>query len=127
MTTDSREEVIVAVKADKVIPKTALAWALTHVVRPGDHITLLAVLPQRKNGRRTLWGFRRSKGDCQAAESTDSPDRMVQISESCSQMVLQFHNQIDVRVRIKVMSATSAGLVASEAKTKGTKWVILDK
>ena len=43
-------KVIVAVKAEKVISKTALAWALTHVVRPGDCITLLAVLSARKTG-----------------------------------------------------------------------------
>lgn len=41
---------IVAVKAEKVINKTALAWALTHVVRPGDCITLLAVFSDEKSG-----------------------------------------------------------------------------
>lgn len=44
------DRVIVAVKAEKVIANTALAWALTHVVRPGDCITLLAVYPQEKTG-----------------------------------------------------------------------------
>lgn len=37
------DKVVVAVKAEKVISKAALAWALTHVVRTGDFITLLAV------------------------------------------------------------------------------------
>lgn len=38
------EKVVVAVKASKEIPKTALVWALTHVVQPGDCITLLVVI-----------------------------------------------------------------------------------
>ncbi|KAL3505239.1 hypothetical protein ACH5RR_035080 [Cinchona calisaya] len=126
----SPEKVIVAVKAKKVITKTALAWALTHVVRPGDFITLLAVFPMEKTGKRKFWGFPRLKGDCRASgggDPTELPDRIGQISESCSQMVLQFHDQIDVRVRIKVVSATPAGVVAAEAKNNAAKWVILDK
>lgn len=47
------DKVIVAVKAEKVITKTALAWALTHVVRPGDCITLLAVFADDKTGNVT--------------------------------------------------------------------------
>ncbi|XP_027149858.1 inactive protein kinase SELMODRAFT_444075-like [Coffea eugenioides] len=130
----SSEQVIVAVKAEKVITKTAMAWALTHVVHPGDCITLLAVFPEEKTGRRRFWGFPRLKGDCRAAAggadptSTNRlPDRIGQISESCSQMVLQFHDRIDVRVRIKVVSATPAGTVAAEAKDNAAKWVVLDK
>ena len=46
----SSGQVIVAVKAEKVITKTAMAWALTHVVHPGDCITLLAVFPEEKTG-----------------------------------------------------------------------------
>lgn len=38
------EKVVVAVKSSKEIPKTALVWALTHVVQPGDCITLLVVI-----------------------------------------------------------------------------------
>lgn len=37
--------VIVAVKASKEIPRSALVWALTHVVQPGDYIKLLVVMP----------------------------------------------------------------------------------
>lgn len=36
-------KVLVAVKVAKEIPRTALAWALTHVAQPGDSITLLAL------------------------------------------------------------------------------------
>lgn len=44
------DKVIVAVKAEKVISKTALAWALTHVVHPDDCVTLLAVFSAVKTG-----------------------------------------------------------------------------
>jgi interleukin-1 receptor-associated kinase 1 len=44
------DQVVIAVKAEKVISKAALAWALTHVVHPGDCITLLAVFTNEKSG-----------------------------------------------------------------------------
>lgn len=44
------EKVVVAVKASKEIPKTALVWALTHVVQPGDCITLLVVISSHSSG-----------------------------------------------------------------------------
>ena len=44
------EKVLVAVKASKEIPKTALVWALTHVVQPGDCITMLVVVPPPSSG-----------------------------------------------------------------------------
>lgn len=47
---ESAEKVVVAVKASKEIPKTALVWALTHVVQPGDCITLLVVVPSPSSG-----------------------------------------------------------------------------
>lgn len=47
---DAAEKVVVAVKASKEIPKTALVWALTHVVQPGDCITLLVVVPEHGSG-----------------------------------------------------------------------------
>jgi len=47
---DGAEKVIVAVKASKEIPKTALVWSLTHVVQPGDCITLLVVVPSQSAG-----------------------------------------------------------------------------
>lgn len=45
-------KVLVAVKAEKVISNTALAWALTHVVHSSDSITLLAVYSAEKTGNR---------------------------------------------------------------------------
>lgn len=44
------DRVVVAVKAEKLISKSALAWALNHVVHPGDCITLLAVLSGERTG-----------------------------------------------------------------------------
>ena len=44
------ERVVVAVRAERVISKTALAWALSHVVHAGDCITLLAVFAAKKTG-----------------------------------------------------------------------------
>lgn len=50
MSCDAAEKMMVAVKASKEIPKTALVWALTHVVQPGDCITLLVVVPSQSSG-----------------------------------------------------------------------------
>lgn len=44
------EKIVVAVKASKEIPKSALVWALTHVVQPGHCITLLVVVPSQSSG-----------------------------------------------------------------------------
>ncbi|KAK4434469.1 Inactive protein kinase SELMODRAFT [Sesamum alatum] len=121
------EKVVVAVKAEKVISKAALAWALTHAACPGDCITLLAIFSDNKTGGRRFWGFPRLKGNCRSFDPAKLPDRICQISESCSQMVLQVQDRIQVRVWIKVVSAMSAGAVAAEAKSNAANWVILDK
>ena len=47
---DATEKVVVAVKASKEIPRTALVWALTHVVQPGDCIMLLVVVSPHSPG-----------------------------------------------------------------------------
>lgn len=52
---DTAEKVVVAVKASKEIPKTALVWALTHVVQPGDCITLLVVVPSQSSGMQVFF------------------------------------------------------------------------
>ncbi|OVA05181.1 Protein kinase domain [Macleaya cordata] len=120
-------KVVVAVRAEKEISKTALTWALTHVVRPGDRITLLAVFSGESRGRR-LWSFPRFAGDCGGSHRETSPDRIYQISESCSQMVLQFHDQNEVGIKIKmVVSGSPGGAVAEESKRAGANWVVLDK
>ncbi|KAF7141543.1 hypothetical protein RHSIM_Rhsim06G0040000 [Rhododendron simsii] len=92
--------VIVAVKAEKVISKAALAWALSHVVHPGDSVTLLAVISRHKTeGRmRSLWNFPRLTGDCGTGDWEKLPERIShQISQSCSQMKLKLHDQIETK------------------------------
>ncbi|XP_038718490.1 inactive protein kinase SELMODRAFT_444075-like isoform X2 [Tripterygium wilfordii] len=120
------ERVVVAVKAEKVIARTALAWALTHVVDPGDCITLLAVFSSSKSSKR-FWNIPWLTGDCSSSHRQRFPDRICEISESCSQMVLQFHNQPEVRVRIKVVSGMPGDAVAAEARRCDANWVVLDK
>lgn len=47
----SAEMVVVAVKAaTREISKTAILWALTHVVQPGGSIILLVVVPAHSSG-----------------------------------------------------------------------------
>ncbi|KAL2318646.1 hypothetical protein Fmac_032522 [Flemingia macrophylla] len=119
-------KVLVAVKAEKVICNTALAWALTHVVHSSDSITLLAVYSPPKTGRR-FWTFSRFARNCKNGPVGKLPEQISDISESCAQMVLQLHNQIEVRVKIKVVTGTPSGAVAAEARRSGSHWVILDK
>ncbi|XP_076931426.1 inactive protein kinase SELMODRAFT_444075-like [Bidens hawaiensis] len=122
------ENVIVAVKADeKIVSKQALAWALTHVVHPGDCVMLLAVYSSNKTSQR-FWRWRRLNGDCRKSEDCGNlPDRICRISETWSRMVLQFQNQFEVMVQIKVVSSTQAGAVAAQAKYNSANWVVLDK
>ncbi|MFS7950309.1 putative protein kinase RLK-Pelle-PERK-2 family [Helianthus anomalus] len=127
------EKVVVAVKASKEIPKTALVWALTHVAQPGHCVTLLVVCHSLSTGRK-LWAFPRFSGDCASVHrksiAETSSDQKVDITDSCSQMILQLHNVYDpnkVNVKIKVVSGTQCGVVAAEAKKIHASWVVLDK
>ncbi|QCE09035.1 inactive protein kinase SELMODRAFT_444075-like isoform X2 [Vigna unguiculata] len=131
---DGAEKVIVAVKASKEIPKTALVWSLTHVVQPGDCITLLVVVPSQSSGRR-LWGFPRFAGDCasghkKSSSGSSSSEQKCDITDSCSQMILQLHDVYDpnkINVKIKIVSGSPCGAVAAEAKKAQANWVVLDK
>ncbi|KAK1414245.1 hypothetical protein QVD17_29988 [Tagetes erecta] len=128
---DTAKKIVVAVKASKEIPKTALVWALTHVVHPGYCITLLVVLPAQTSGRR-LWGFSRFTGDCASRRSHIGTylDQKVDITDSCSQMILRLHDVYDpnkINVKIKIVSGSPCGAVAAEAKKIQASWVILDK
>ncbi|KAL4583723.1 hypothetical protein LXL04_008306 [Taraxacum kok-saghyz] len=119
------ETVVVAVKASREIPKSALVWALTHVVQPGHCITLLVVIPSGKR----LWGLPRFTGDC-ASRHWRSYLGKSDIADSCSQMILQLHNMYDpnkINVKIKTVSGLPYGAVALEAKQIHATWVILDK
>ncbi|XP_024980582.1 inactive protein kinase SELMODRAFT_444075-like isoform X2 [Cynara cardunculus var. scolymus] len=130
---DAAEKVVVAVKASKEIPKTALVWALTHVVQPGHCITLLVVMPGQSSGRK-LWGFPRFTGDCASghrrSNTGTSSDQKIDITDSCSQMILQLHDVYDpnkINVKIKIVSGSPCGAVAAEAKKIQASWVVLDK
>lgn len=128
---DVVEKVVVAVKASKEIPKTALVWALSHVVQQGDCITLLVVVPSQSSGRK--WGFPRFAGDCASGHRRHSGSTLEQkgdITDSCSQMMLQLHDVYDpnkVNVKIKVISGSPSGAVAAESKRAQANWVVLDK
>ncbi|KAJ7973723.1 Protein kinase family protein [Quillaja saponaria] len=125
--------VVVAVRASKEIPRTALVWALTHVVQQGDFIKLLVVIPALSPGKR-IWGLSRFTTDCSTSHGrhlwgTDS-DQKEDITDLCSQLVLQLHDFYDpekIKVRIKVVSGSPYGAVAAEAKRLQSSWVILDK
>ncbi|CAI9114295.1 OLC1v1014985C3 [Oldenlandia corymbosa var. corymbosa] len=126
-------KVLVAVKASKEIPKTALVWALTHVVQPGDCITLLVVVPSQSSGKK-LWGFPRFAGDCASGQrkshSGTSSEQKTDITDSCSQMILQLHDVYDpnkINVKIKIVGGSQLGSVAAEAKRTQANWVVLDK
>lgn len=130
---DAAEKVVVAVKASKEIPKTALVWALTHVVQPGDCITLLVVVPSQSSGKK-LWGFPRFAGDCASGQRRShvgsSSEQKSDITDYCSQMILQLHDVYDpnkINVKIKIVSGSPCGAVAAEAKKTQSNWVVLDK
>ncbi|CAN1218029.1 Inactive protein kinase SELMODRAFT_444075 [Linum perenne] len=127
------EKVVVAVKASKEIPRTALVWALTHVVQPGDCITLLVVVPSQISGRK-FWGFPRFAGDCASGHKKSqlgaTSEQKSDITDSCSQMILQLHDVYDpnkINVKIKIVSGSPCGAVAGEAKKAKANWVVLDK
>ena len=45
---------------------------------------------------RKFWSFPKLRGDNRNDDKSKLPDQVLQISESCSQMVLQFRDQIEV-------------------------------
>ncbi|XP_022960837.1 inactive protein kinase SELMODRAFT_444075-like isoform X2 [Cucurbita moschata] len=126
--------VVVAIKAtSKDVSKTALLWALTHLVLPGDHVKLLVIIPSHHSNK-WLQGFSRLTSNCAIGHlrtpSRTSSDRKDDIVHSCSQMVQQLHGAYDplkIRVRIKALSGLARGTVATEAKKAQSNWLILDK
>ncbi|KAL1814374.1 hypothetical protein DCAR_0518512 [Daucus carota subsp. sativus] len=129
---NAASKVIVAVKALKEVPRTALIWALTHVVQPGDCITLLVIVPSQSSGRK--WSFPRFTGDCASGHRRShlgtSSEQKIDITDSCSQMILQLHDVYDpnkINVKIKLVPGSPCGSVAAEAKKIQASWVVLDK
>lgn len=51
MNKNQKKVVVVAVKAANEIPKTAMEWALAHVVQPGNCIKLLVVTSPQSFGK----------------------------------------------------------------------------
>ncbi|KAJ0676817.1 putative rossmann-like alpha/beta/alpha sandwich protein [Helianthus annuus] len=124
--------VLIAVKASREISRNALTWALTHVVQPGDCCKLLVVIPAPTSSHK-LWTFSKFNSDCTTGQwknlSSDR-DQKDDITEACSQMMLQLHNIYDpdkIKMKIKVISGTLCGVVAAEAKKTQTQWVVLDR
>ncbi|CAI8589700.1 unnamed protein product [Vicia faba] len=83
-------------------------------------------------GRR--WGFPRFAGDCASGMKKYPPGTILEhksdITDSCSQMILQLHDVYDpnkINVRIKIISGSPCGSVAAEAKKGQASWVVLDK
>ncbi|KAJ6407192.1 hypothetical protein OIU84_010656 [Salix udensis] len=125
--------VVVAVKASKEIPRSALVWALTHVVQPGDFIILLVVTPAHSESKK-LWGFSRLTSDCTTgnwkSQSGTWLDQKDNVLDLCSEMMLQLHHVYDpekIKIRVKVVSSSSSGVVAAEVKKAQSNWIILDK
>ncbi|RVX05395.1 Inactive protein kinase [Vitis vinifera] len=126
--------VVVAVKASREIPRRALVWALTHVVQPGDCIMLLVVILLNSHGKK-LWGFPRFSSDCTTGQrkfhSGTSSDQKDDITDTCSQMMLQLHDVYDPdmvnKCEDKIVSGSRSGVVAAEAKSVQTNWIVLDK
>lgn len=125
----AEEKVVVAVRAAiREISKTAIVWALTHVVQPGGSIILLVVIPAQSSGRK-FWGFPLFAGDCASGHKT-MLDQKSDVSELCSQMMLKLHDVYDaskINVKVKVVSGSPPGVVAAESKRAQASWVVLDK
>ncbi|GKV14042.1 hypothetical protein SLEP1_g24969 [Rubroshorea leprosula] len=124
--------VVVTVKASKEIPRTALIWDLTHVVQPGDCIKLLVVIPPYSSSK-WIWGLSRFTSDCTTGHWRYFPgassDQKDYIADSCSQMMLQLNDVYDpgkVKIRVRIVSSSTCGVVAAEAKKAQSNWVILD-
>ncbi|KAL0315750.1 UNVERIFIED_CONTAM: Inactive protein kinase SELMODRAFT [Sesamum radiatum] len=128
-----KSSVVIAVKASKEISRTALTWALTNVVQPGDTVRLLVVIPSHISGKH-LWGFPNFRSDCTAGYwrfmSGTISEQKEYITNICNQMMRQLPDIYDpdkVRVKMKVVYGSKDGVVASEARRAQTQWVILDK
>lgn len=122
------EKVVVAVRAaSREISKTAIVWALTHVVQPGGSIILLVVIPAHSSGRK-FWGFPLFAGDC-ASGHKSMLDQKYDVSELCSQMMkkLEVYDIDKINVTTKLVSGSPSGVVAAECKRAQASWVVLDK
>ncbi|KAL0910410.1 hypothetical protein M5K25_021390 [Dendrobium thyrsiflorum] len=129
-----KERVVVAIKASKEVPRAALEWALTHLVQPGDLITLLLVVLPHSSGRKQ-WSFPRFSGDC-ASGCKDSKTSITtssfkyDLTDSCSHMIFQLRSIYDpskTKIKIKIISGSRCGAIAAESRRVQATWVVLDK
>ncbi|XP_068661751.1 serine/threonine-protein kinase PBS1-like [Aristolochia californica] len=141
--TGATQKVVVIQDASKEISSSALKWALTGLkLKPGDELTLLAVLHQVNTpstfpfmGSRILMGYK-SKVDSNSIfganntivkeavqrkkEEYEKKEELIQINE------LYESNQINFSVL--VVPASSPKIVAMEAvRCLGATWIILDR
>ncbi|GJN15373.1 hypothetical protein PR202_gb02281 [Eleusine coracana subsp. coracana] len=128
--------VVVAVRAAaREISKTAVVWALTHVVQHGDTILLLALNPPHTQ----FWGFPFFAGSC-ASGHRAVLNQTSDVSELCSQMMQKLRVVVrsagfylysplvvQINVKVKVLSGSPSGCVATESKRAQASWVVLDK
>ncbi|GFP99012.1 inactive protein kinase selmodraft_444075 [Phtheirospermum japonicum] len=93
-----KSSVVVAVKACKEIPRSALTWALTNVVRPGDCVRLLVVVPSHSSSTK-LWGLPHFHNDCTAGHwrlmSGTVAEQKEYITDLCNNMMRQLHDVYD--------------------------------
>ncbi|KAG0454683.1 hypothetical protein HPP92_023975 [Vanilla planifolia] len=128
-----KKMVVVAVKASQDIPKTALVWALTHVVRPGDQIALVVVSPS-SSGKKFM-GFPRLSGNCAGVRSKSNitgagSSLKYNVHDSCSKMIIQLPEMCNLsktKIKPKVVSGSPLGAVAAESKRVHASWVVIDK
>ncbi|GAA0138393.1 hypothetical protein LIER_00148 [Lithospermum erythrorhizon] len=125
--------VVVAVKAWKEVSRTAIVWALTHVVQPGDCVKLVVVIPAHISNQKR-WSFPIFNSNCTASRwrslERSILDKKDLIADSCSDMMIQLQDVYDpekIMVKIKVVSGTQCGSVAAEAKRSKANWVVFDK
>ncbi|KAI4387360.1 hypothetical protein MLD38_005198 [Melastoma candidum] len=136
--------VAAATAAGCEIRNGALVWALTHVVHPGDSITLLVVAADNSSmprgssfssgSGRKFWAFPKFAGGC-ARDDRETCSRSVgdwrkDIADAYSRMILRLHDLYDsdkINIKIRIVPGTPTGMVAREAKKARATWVVLDK
>ncbi|KAI0496806.1 hypothetical protein KFK09_023130 [Dendrobium nobile] len=131
---EPKERVVVAVKASKEVPRAALEWAFTHVVQPGDRITLLLVVFPHSSGRKQ-WTFPRLSGDCasgckESKNSVTTSSFKYDLADLCSHMIFQLRSIYDpskTKIKIKIISGSHCGAIAAESRRVRATWVVLDK
>lgn len=60
-----------------------------------------------------FWSFPRWTGDSGSSQRERLPDRICEISESSSQMVLQFHSQVEVSYNVRIFSCQFSSILLS--------------